>query len=376
VAQQRDEIFDKVEEKKADKFHERLNELEGKVENASPDKYRDLDDETGESHPVAQEIESVMQNVDNIITTLQEDEEVSEREIRSIRDSVSTLDKIEKTSAEGYHLTVREIKDKYKELHEHKDARIREWKSYLEHMSELKTRLYRRLADDLNEERSTKEAVSTVKEFMENRQQEHLDLLTDRFDSLRTDIQNRIEIQVQKQNAELRENVMRQEKELEFLRKEWQQSMDVIEKLVPFLQAADLDDRQQVAELRDDVNQLQNSVGQDLSEKAAQVSNDSTDRSERSGDDQETESGNLFDDVKDQTTAEPVEDSGPEYELYDRSVEEMKEVFDEIEANEDTEDMTIRDIADKTDVSHESVRKKIKAVKDEYGNDITNLGSR
>lgn len=368
MAQQQD-LFDAVDDEKAERFENDLQKLEQKVEDAGPEDYS----------LVAQQIENTMDSVDNILTTLQEEEDIGEEEVESIKDDVKDLDNIEKQSAGSYHLSVKELKDQYRKLHEQTDARIKEWLSYMLELAELKVELYESVADQLNEKRATTEAVDKIESFMESREKRIQDMVNDQISKVETTVTTQIESQVTAETAELREKVVRTEQRLEYMEQNFQQAMDVIDQLLPLLQtqAATGSTRAQAA--MQEAEDLKQDVEQDLTGKAESVSNTYNDGSEdgsTSGDNEDGE--NLFDDVG-PDGSEPQQDTGdaePAYEFYNKSLGELKAEFQKVAENENVDEVTFKGLDAKSDVSYESIRKKYHQVRDEYGDEIPELGGR
>lgn len=348
---QRSEQFDSIQRDKADRYENEFEKLKQRVLSASPNNYQQIESE----------IEAKIENIDESITTLQDNEEITEKDIKKIEKDVD-LDDIEKQGNGQYHLTVKELKDNYEQLHKDTDARIRELQQYMADLADLKADLHRKVLTELDEERVHSTAVSKMQEWWSNRTEELMNVLTDRFSNLERELKNRLELMVQKETSDIERRMTELEAERELMESRLEQSMGIIETLAE----GNPPNSNEIQRQAEKVQQLQRqdieTVASDTSAEPARETVTEQDQSPEQSSENGSEEAEIVDE-------DPAEDSGSNYVFMGRNMIEIKDMFAEMEESEPVEDLSKNELAERTDLEAETLQKRFDSVSDAFDED-------
>jgi len=333
-----------VNDKKAEKFTTKLGEVVEMRENAST---------KAEYESAEREISSLIEQVDQIITTLQEDEDFSEQKIERRRKQIGkkTIENVKEE--EG--LIDSKIFDEYKQLHTNVDKRIREWKSYQFELGNQLAELRKDRLEAIDEERIHTTAAEKISEFMDQRLNEHMELLVDRFTNFRNSLEDKVELMVNQEVAELRERQTRLETKIEVLEERHEQKDSIIESLAKGQHGAS----NHVQELAEEERGMMQQ--NDYQSKAEQTT--TPESKEESGDLEGTtvDTGETEDEQKDEQ-----ESDSTKYRFTGRSLTELKSEFNKVSENEDLDEYSLEDLEQDSDYTENLLKKQLDRLKDHF----------
>lgn len=357
-----EELLESADDDKAKRFKNRISEFEAEIEKISGSS--DLE----EALHLEKRMETTVANVDEIITTLQERVSAVEGRIENIEKDLSSangeddgLADLEKRSVGGYHFSIRELKEPYKDLHENYDKQIQEWKTYQQEILDLKVDLLKKVLKDVHNDSIDKQAAEKVLDLAEKKYDESREIQETRLDQINSNVEDKVQTEVANTTVEQRERIARAEAKIGFMEEKLKESSEIFQAFLPILDKLMEQEDGDVVQVKDRVKDWQEQV-EDPVEHAQE---------------------NFGQQISDAVTREqePVDDSEemssdqPKYRFSQRSLSEMKEEFEKVAENEDPENHTFTYIADNSDVSHNAIHKKIQKVRDEFEDDpIPNLG--
>jgi len=338
----RTDQFENVERERAERFANDFQKLQEEVRTATPENWR----------VISQKIEAKLEKVDDIVTTLFQDEELSEEEIEQARkDLGKELKKIEKQGASGYNLSVKELKEGYKKLHERTDARIREWYVYMIDLADLKADLHEKILNALDEERIHTEAAEKIEHFWTDRTEEHMTVLTDRISNLGDQLKDRVDLKIQQEITEYESRFTRMETQLEYYKKQNEKKNEIIRLLAEDNAPVSDEVQSKAEEVVDDMSRSVEEIAQNISSNGVD---------------------NGGDDNGDGPVAELVEEEDEETDDVDRyvfsglSIVELRESFKTIAEEEPVNSVNAEELASKTDIDADKLRDRYRRVKDSF----------
>jgi chromosome segregation ATPase len=367
----KDELLEGVSDDKAKDFKNRLDEFETAIEDEI---------QGGQDYEKAKQLirrmESVIDQVDENITSLQDDIDDKQNQIERVKkhfdpkdDNVSGIAEIEKVPIDRYHYSIKEVKEPYKQMQKI-NKRIREWQAYQKEILRLKARVSDIVMTDLHGEQISKKTYETVMEFNEKRNEEFQETINQRLEDVKEIAENRIDSKVTRKISDHRERLTRVEEREEFLEEKIEDTSRLLSDLLSVLDTFPDNENEQVESVKDQVGDLKQEIENPREHTEERIKERLAEQKQEI----ESESSEKPESDEDSTSDEPkyrfqTPDGKP------KSLSELKEEFEKVAENEDPENHSFNYIEKRADVSNATIKNKIDSVRDEYDEEIIpNLG--
>lgn len=362
---------------RAEKWRTKILTLYSRVENASPENFQD----------VSRDIERDIDQVDDFLTALQEQKDSFKEERDRLLDQLP-MDKVEETAGQ-YTLTIKEpheLGERISDLQE----QIDNWKDYLVILGSLNAKLNKEIAVSLFGDRVDKQASEKILQFAEKKHDE-LDQRVEKMeDRVVESTESKLDRRLSEELGDIKMAQATMQKELEFFRENFGRLVDTLRTVS--------DAQKQVAKLVqviDEQTDIDADEAREMAEKASEETSGATDRLEdpegaaverareemddsidptpplnEAGEDGDVDESAEGEESAEEELDDAERDERPSYSLKHKSLSEMKAEFDRMEENEDPDDLSFQNMAEKSDVSHETIRNKLNKVREEYGDDV------